>query len=407
MKTVEERFLSYVKINTASKMGQINFPSTAEQYELAAILLGELVEMGLEAQLTDNCFVMGKLPSNSSKKLPAVGFIAHLDTSPECSGKDVSPQIIEAYDGGDIVLNKEKNIVLSPSFSPSLLQYKGKRLITTDGTTLLGADDKAGIAEIMSALDYFLAHPEVEHGDICVAFTPDEEVGLGVRYMDVPLFGADFAYTLDSEYIGELQYENFNAASLLLKVRGRNVHPSNGYKKMINALKLIVEFDNCLPAVQTPVDTAGREGFYHLCRIAGSVEAAEAYYVIRDHDRVLFTEKKRYVEQVLGALQMKYPDAAFDFVIEDTYYNMKDKIMPVFEIVEIAIAAMETLGIRPILEPFRGGTDGAMLSYMGLPCPNIFAGWHNAHGKYEYIAVEAMELATKVVIEIVKKIAKG
>lgn len=404
MQSVEERFLRYAKVHTTSKQGSAVVPSTEIQFDLAKLLMEELIEMGVQdVTLDDHCFVMGKIPSNSTKKIPAVGFLAHVDTSPECSGEDVKPQIIEKYDGGDIVLNEAEGIVLSPSFSPSLNQYVGKRLITTDGTTLLGADDKAGIAEIMVALDYILHHPEIEHGDICVGFTPDEEVGLGVKLMDVAAFGADFAYTLDGERIGELQYETFNAAQMKLDITGRLVHPSNGKGKMINASKVLFEFDAGLPGFETPEFTAGYEGFYHLTEMSGNVEFATATYIIRDHDAEIFAKKKEYACQIVAELQRQRPTADIKLDIQDTYFNMKEKIMPVFGIVEIAKMAMKEAGIEPIIEPFRGGTDGAMLSYMGLPCPNIFAGWHNAHGRFEYVAVEAMEKATEVIINIIKK----
>ena len=398
---VVERFLRYINVHTTSDPENMVTPSATRILDLADILKNELIDLGMsDVTLDEYGYVMAKLPSNSTKNIPAIGFLAHMDTSPDYSGENVKPQIIEAYDGGSIALGDTK--ILSPENFPSLKKYIGETLITTDGTTLLGADDKAGIAEIMTAMEYLIAHPEIEHGTICVAFNPDEEVGRGVVKFDVDKFGADFSYTLDGGKVGELQYENFNAASMDVLVQGRAVHPGEAKNTMINAQEIALAFHAALPTYERPQFTTGYEGFYHLHEMSGDVENAKLHYIIRDHGDELFAKKKDYAQQVVAELQVQYPDAVITVNIEDSYLNMKRQIMPVFEIIELAEAAMQNCGITPIIEPIRGGTDGSNLSYMDLPCPNIFAGGHNFHGPFEYIPTSSMLKATEVVIEIVK-----
>ncbi|MGL5042929.1 MAG: peptidase T [Culicoidibacterales bacterium] len=401
MERVESRFMRYVKVNTVSDASNMATPSTVIQFDLARMLLAELHGLGiLNATMDEFGYVMAKLVSNSRKQIPAIGFMAHMDTSPDFLGENVKPQVVRDYDGGDIRLNDEN--MLSPVDFPSLLDYVGKTLITTDGTTLLGADDKAGIAEIMAAVEYLVNHPEIEHGDICIGFNPDEEIGRGVVKFDVEKFGAAFAYTLDGGAIGCMEYENFNAAAMKLVVHGRMVHPGDSKGKMVNAAEVAIAFHNALPKFERPEYTAGYEGFYHLTDFTGGVELATANYIIRDHSDELYAEKKRYAHAIVAQLEEAYPIAKISLEVSDTYLNMKRQIEPVFHIIDLAQKAMESVGITPIITPIRGGTDGSNLSYMGLPCPNLFAGGHNAHGRFEYVVVESMEAAVEVVLAIVQ-----
>jgi tripeptide aminopeptidase len=404
--SVVERFTRYVKIYTQSDHDSTTFPTTARQFDLARLLVDELHDLGLIDVLLDkNGYVYGTLPANTPAAAPVIGFVAHMDTSPDLSGENVKPQLVE-YAGGDIVLNREKGIVLSPQQFPDLEKYVGKTLITTDGTTLLGADDKAGVAEIMAALEYLAAHAEIKHGLIKVCFTPDEEVGYGADRFDVAGFGADFAYTMDGGEIGELQYENFNATAAKINIQGRSVHPGAAKKKMINASLVAIELNNMLPVEKRPENTEGYEGFYHLTHINGDVEVAELKYIIREHDRDTFEAMKANLQAIVDQLNVKYGGKRVSLGMKDTYYNMKEKIEPVMYVIDLARSAMEAVGVKPLVIPIRGGTDGARLSYMGLPCPNIFTGGHNAHGRYEYIPVFAMEKAVEVIVKIVQMAVK-
>ena len=400
MEKLLPRFLEYVTTDTQSDPYSKTTPSTEKQWDLAKKLVMELHQIGMqEVSIDANAYIMATLPSNMDKKVPTIGFISHLDTSPDFSGKNVKPQIIENYDGKDIVLNKSKGIVLSPDYFEDLLLYKGQTLITTDGTTLLGADDKAGIAEIITAMEYLIQHPEIKHGKIRVAFTPDEEIGRGAHKFDVEKFGADWAHTMDGSQVGELEFENFNAAKATLKITGKSVHPGYAKNKMVNAIGIAHEFLGLLPPREVPEHTSGIEGFFHVHKIKGEIEKAEIELIIRDHDAVHFEARKTLITEIVAKLNQKHGD----FVvaeIEDQYRNMREKVEPVFHIVEIAEEAMESLGIEPIIKPIRGGTDGSQLSFMGLPCPNIFAGGHNFHGKYEYVPLESMEKAVKVIVKI-------
>ncbi|MBT8305766.1 MAG: peptidase T [Maribacter sp.] len=406
MQQVLDRFLSYVKIDTQSDPNSETTPSTEKQWNLATELAYELERIGLtDVTIDDNAYVMATLPSNIDKEVPTIGFISHIDTTPDFSGTDVNPQIIEDYDGKDIVLNKEQNIVLSPDYFEDLLQYKGQKLVTTDGTTLLGADDKAGIAEIMTAMEYLVQHPEIKHGTIRVGFTPDEEIGRGAHKFDVEKFGADWAYTMDGSQIGELEYENFNAASAKVTIKGKSVHPGHAKGKMVNAVSIATEFMGILPPEETPQHTAGREGFFHIHQMRGETEHAEFEMIIRDHDKEHFEKRKELVRKIAIKLNSDHGDC-IQLEIKDQYFNMREKVEPVYHIVELAKEAMEALGITPIIKPIRGGTDGSQLSYMGLPCPNIFAGGHNFHGKYEYVPVESMQKAVEVIIKICELTAK-
>ncbi len=403
MKKVVDRFLNYVAIDTKSEYDSPDFPSSKKQFELANLLVKELNDLGLEdVSVDENCYLMATLPSNTERKVPTIGFIAHMDTSPDMSGENVKPKIVENYDGKDIILNKENSIVLSPKDFPELKEYIGKTLITTDGTTLLGADDKAGIAEIMSAVEYLVNNPQIKHGNIKIAFTPDEEVGRGADYFDVEKFNADFAYTVDGGGLGELEYENFNAAGVKLVIKGRNVHPGSSKNKMINSIEIAMELNSMLPENQKPKYTEGYEGFFLLSSLNGEVEETKASYIIRDHFKDKFEEKKALMQKVVDFLNAKYGEGTVHVEIKDQYYNMKEKIEPVMHIVDTAKKAMEELGITPIITPVRGGTDGARLSYMGLPCPNLFTGGHNYHGKYEFICTESMEKAVEVILKIVE-----
>ena len=401
MQNILERFLRYVKIDTQSDPNNPAFPSTDKQWVLAKMLEAELKEIGLSDVCLDaHCYLTATLPSNLNTKVPTIGFIAHMDTSPDFSGKNVNPQIHRNYDGGNLILNPEQNIVLDASYFDDLKQYKGQTIITTDGTTLLGADDKAGITEIVSAMEYLIHHPEIKHGTIRIGFTPDEEVGKGAHLFNVKTFGADWAYTMDGSQIGELEYENFNAASAVVTVQGKNVHPGYAKNKMINAILLAQEFITALPKNETPETTEGYEGFYHLHDLHGDVEQTKLEYIIRDHDFDKFEERKKNLQQITEQCNQKYGDSFFSIKIKDQYYNMKEKITPVMHIVDIAAKAMKQENITPIIKAIRGGTDGSQLSFKGLPCPNIFAGGHNFHGKYEYIPLESMEKATRVIINI-------
>lgn len=401
-----DRFLSYVTTDTESDPNSDATPSSDKQWVLAKALHQELQDIGMtDVTIDDKAYVMATLESNVGHEVPTIGFVSHFDTSPDFTGANVKPQIHENYQGGDIVLNAEKEIVLSPSYFEDLLLYKGNTLITTDGTTLLGADDKAGIAEIVSAMEYLIQNPEIPHGRIRVCFTPDEEIGRGAHHFDVEKFGADWAYTMDGSQIGELEYENFNAAGAVVKVKGKIVHPGYAKGKMINSMYIATEFINALPAEETPEHTEGREGFYHLYDLQGGVDETKLQYIIRDHDKEKFEARKATVEQIARLLNDKYGADTVQVELKDQYYNMREKIEPVMHIVDLAEAAMKKAGITPIIKPIRGGTDGSQLSFMGLPCPNIFAGGHNFHGRYEYVPVENMEKAIEVIVNIASILA--
>ncbi|MDO1500148.1 peptidase T [Winogradskyella maritima] len=401
------RFISYVTIDTESDPESETTPSTEKQWDLAKKLADELLDMGMsDVSIDDNAYIMATLPSNVDHEVPTIGFISHFDTSPDFTGANVKPQIIENYDGKDIILNAEQNIILSPDYFEDLLQYEGQTLITTDGTTLLGADDKAGITEIMSAMKYLLEHPEIKHGTIKVGFTPDEEIGRGAHKFDVEKFGADWAYTMDGSQIGELEYENFNAAGAVITAKGKIVHPGYAKGKMVNSMYYASEFINTLPPLERPEHTEGYEGFFHLYDIDGSVEETTLKYIIRDHDADKFEAKKALMEKIVLDLNTKFEALIFDIDIKDQYFNMKEKVEPVMHIVDIAEDAMKALDIEPLIKPIRGGTDGSQLSYMGLPCPNIFAGGHNFHGRYEYVPVESMIKATEVICKIAELTAE-
>ncbi len=398
--TVTDRFLSYVAFDTQSDELTNMTPSTPGQMIFAEYLKEQLEGMGLEdISLDANGYLMATLPANCDTDAPVIGFIAHLDTSPDMSGKHVKPRIVEGYDGLDITLNEKEGIVLSPMEFPELLNYVGQDLIVTDGTTLLGADDKAGIAEIVTAVAYLQAHPEIKHGKIRIAFNPDEEIGQGAHKFDVARFGADFAYTMDGGAVGELEFENFNAASAKVIIRGRNVHPGSAKHKMINSMRVATQFIVMLPRWETPEHTEGYEGFYHLVGIEGSVEQTVLTYIIRDHDRARFESRKKEIEHLVRKTNTEYPGCA-SVEIRDQYYNMREKIEPVMHVVELAEKAMLEAGVQPKVQPIRGGTDGAQLSFNGLPCPNIFAGGENFHGRYEYVAIQSMEKATDVIVNI-------
>lgn len=398
---VIERLLRYVKIDTQSDFNSTTTPSTQKQFDLLHMLQQELADIGLtDITLDENGYLFATLPSNTNKDVPTIGFLAHVDTTTDFSGTNVNPQRIDNYDGGDIVLNDE--LTMRVADFPELAGYKGQTLITTDGTTLLGADDKAGIAEIMTAMHYLVEHPEIKHGDIRVAFTPDEEIGRGPHKFDVEAFGAHYAYTMDGGPLGELQYESFNAAGVKVTTRGTSVHPGSAKNKMVNAITMAIQFQNEMPRDAVPEKTEGYEGFIHLMSFNGHIEEATMSYIIRDHDRDKFEEKKEHMRRTANMIQAIYGDDAITLEMEDQYYNMGEKITPVFEIVDIVKEAFAKLDIEPIIQPIRGGTDGSQLSFMGLPTPNIFAGGENMHGKYEYVSAETMEKATNVIIEIVQ-----
>ena len=405
MQHIIDRFIGYVTVDTESDPESNTTPSTAKQWDLANKLAEELKQIGLsDVSIDDKSYVMATLPSNLDYEVPTIGFVSHFDTTPDFTGKDVKPQIVTNYDGGDIVLNAEQNIILSPSYFKDLLLYKGQTLITTDGTTLLGADDKAGITEIMTAMEYLVQHPEIKHGALKVCFTPDEEIGRGADHFDVEKFGADWAYTMDGSQIGELEYENFNAAGVKIRFKGKSVHPGYAKGKMINSMLLANKFINKLPKDETPETTKNYEGFYHVTNIQGSIEDTLVQLIIRDHNRKKFEKRKEYVEEVVAKINKKHKKQFGEDIavleIKDQYYNMREKVEPVMHIVKLAEQAMKELNIKPLIKPIRGGTDGSRLSFMGLPCPNIFAGGHNFHGKYEYVPVESMQKAVEVIIKI-------
>ena len=396
-----DRFISYITIDTESDPDSVTTPSTSKQWDLANKLAEELKTIGLsDVSIDENAYIMATLPSNVDHDVPTIGFISHFDTSPDFTGANVKPQIIEDYNGKDIILNAKENIVLSPDYFEDLLQYKGQTLITTDGTTLLGADDKAGITEIVSAMEYLITHTEIKHGPIRIGFTPDEEIGRGAHKFDVEKFGADWAYTMDGSQIGELEYENFNAAGATITVKGKIVHPGYAKGKMINSMYYATEFINVLPRLETPEHTEGYQGFFHLHSIEGKVEETLLKYIIRDHDKDKFEARKALMKKIVFDLNAKFEADVFKIDLKDQYFNMKEKVEPVMHIVDIAEEAMITLGIKPLIKPIRGGTDGSQLSYMGLPCPNIFAGGHNFHGRYEYVPVESMQKAVEVICKI-------
>ncbi len=405
MQNIINRFISYVTIDTESDPYSTTTPSTAKQFDLANLLVEELKQIGMEDVTIDTYgYVMATLPSNITEEVPTIGFIAHFDTTPDFTGANVNPQIISNYDGNDILLNKEKNIVLSPAYFKDLLLYKGQTLITTDGNTLLGADDKAGITEIITAMEYLIQHPEIKHGKIRVGFTPDEEIGRGADKFDVEKFGAQWAYTMDGSQIGELEYENFNAAGATITFKGKSVHPGYAKGKMINSMLIANDFINALPKKETPQDTEGYEGFFHVHHLKGSIEETVLELIIRDFDEAKFEERKTLIHTLTKQFNDQFA-AQFgeDIVIaevKDQYYNMRQKVEPMKFIVDLAEKAMRELDIEPLIKPIRGGTDGSRLSYMGLPCPNIFAGGHNFHGKYEYVPVESMQKAVEVIIKI-------
>ena len=402
MENILDKFLRYVSVDTQSNEESESQPSTSKQLNLLSMLRDELRALGVEATLDEWGYVMATIPSNIGREdVPAVGFIAHVDTAPDASGKDVKPQIIKDYDGSPIDLKGVPGLQLRPDEFPEMLHYKGQTLITTDGTTLLGADDKAGVAEIMAAVEYMVEHPEFKHGTVKVAFTPDEEIGRGVVKFDVDKFGADYAYTMDGGEIGELEFENFNAAAAKVTVQGRNVHPGSAKGKMKNAILIGQEFNSLLPVEQRPEYTEGYEGFFHIIGFNGTVEQASFSYIIRDHDSAKFARKKEIITEVCSFMNAKYGEGTVKLELRDQYRNMREKVQPHYHIIEKAVKAMEELGIKPKIQPIRGGTDGANLSFMGLPCPNIFAGGLNFHGKMEFVPLESIEAASRVILRII------
>lgn len=411
MQNIINRFVSYVTIDTESDPNSQTTPSTEKQWILANKLVEELKDIGMQdVTIDENAYVMATLPSNVEHDVPTIGFIAHFDTTPDFTGANVNPQIIHNYDGKDIVLNAAQNIILSPGYFEDLLLYQGQTLITTDGTTLLGADDKAGITEIMTAMEYLIQHPEIKHGKIRIGFTPDEEIGRGAHKFDVTKFGADWAYTMDGSQIGELEYENFNAAGAKIIFKGKSVHPGSAKGKMINSMLLANRFISALPENEIPERTTEYEGFFHVHTFEGNLEETTLGLIIRDHDKTKFEARKKLIQTIADSINKEYIEQFGEPIciaeIKDQYYNMREKVEPVFHIVEIAEKAMKELGIKPIIKPIRGGTDGSQLSYMGLPCPNIFAGGHNFHGKYEYVPVESMLKATEVIVKIAELTAQ-
>ena len=405
MQNIIDRFISYVTIDTESDPNSNTTPSTEKQWDLANKLVEELKAIGMQdVSIDDKAYIMATLPSNIEEEVPTIGFISHFDTTPDFTGANVKPQVITNYDGKDIVLNAEQNIILSPSYFKDLLQYKGQTLITTDGTTLLGADDKAGITEIVTAMEYLIQHPEIKHGKIRVGFTPDEEIGRGAHFFDVEKFGAQWAYTMDGSQIGELEYENFNAAGAKITFKGKSVHPGYAKGKMINSMLIANDFINELPADEVPEKTKGYQGFFHINHLTGSIEETVLDLIIRDHNRKKFEKRKEKIQKIVRKINKKFAKQFGEDIaiaeVKDQYFNMKEKVVPVKHIVNIAEKAMKNLNIKPIIKPIRGGTDGSQLSYMGLPCPNIFAGGHNFHGKYEYVPVESMQKAVEVIVKI-------
>ena len=404
---ITDRFLKYVSFTTTSDENTNMTPSTPGQMVFAVYLVEELNSIGMQdVNLDKNGYVMATLPANTDKDIPTIGFISHMDTSPDMSGKHVKPRIVSNYDGENIVLNEEKGIIFETSKYPEILQYKGQDIIVTDGTTLLGADDKAGLAEIVTAMEYLIVHPEIKHGKIRVGFTPDEEIGQGADHFNVNLFAADWAYTMDGGEIGELEYENFNAAGAKVHFNGTNVHPGYAYHKMVNSMRIAQQFIGMLPRHETPEHTEGYEGFYHLTNIEGTVEKTTVSYIIRDHDRDRFDSRKKEFEHLVHKINAEFGENTATLEMKDQYYNMREKIEPVMHIIDLAFNAMKQVGVTPDVKPIRGGTDGARLSFEGLPCPNIFAGGHNFHGRFEYVPVQSMEKAMQVIIKIVENIAK-
>lgn len=407
MSFLVEKFLQYVKIDTTSDSKSQSCPSSEIQWNLAKIIVKDLEEIGLvDISLDENGYIMGTLPSNTQKDIPTIGFIAHMDTAPSFNGNDIKPRIIDNYDGNDIILNSDLNISMTVKDFPELKKYVNQKLIVTDGTTLLGADDKAGIVEIMTALKYLKENPTIEHGEIKIGITPDEEIGRGANLFDVEKFGAKFAYTIDGGEVGELEFENFNAASANIVIKGRDIHPGASKNKMINAMLLAMELNDMLPANERPEYTEGYEGFFLLTNFKGTIETTEIDYIIRDHSKEKFLEKKELIENAVKYLQGKYKDAEIILTLKDSYYNMREMIEPVYHIVDLAKNAMIEVGVKPIIKSIRGGTDGARLSFKGLPCPNIFTGGHNFHGKFEFIPIESMEQSVKVILKIVEILSR-
>jgi tripeptide aminopeptidase len=411
MQNIIDRFISYVTIDTESDASSDTTPSTMKQWDLANKLVQELKTIGMqEVTIDDNAYIMATLPSNVDYIVPTIGFISHFDTTPDFTGANVKPQIITNYNGGDIVLNSEQNIILSPKYFKDLLQYKGQTLITTDGTTLLGADDKAGITEIVTAMEFLINNPEIPHGKIRVGFTPDEEIGRGAHLFDVEKFGCEWAYTMDGSQIGELEYENFNAASAKITFKGKSVHPGYAKNKMINSILIANDFINQLPKKETPQETKEYQGFFHVHHLSGSIEETVLELIIRDHKKKRFGKRKELILRIANKINNKFAKQFGEDIVtvelKDQYYNMKEKVLPVIHIVDIAEKAMKNVGIKPIIKPIRGGTDGCQLSYKGLPCPNIFAGGHNFHGKYEYVPVESMHKAVQVIVQIAKLVGQ-
>ena len=404
---ITQRFLKYISFHTTSDENTGLTPSTPGQMVFSKYLAEELAAIGMkEISLDDKGYLMATLPANCNKDVPTIGFIAHVDTSPEMSGENIQARIVENYDGKDILLNKKEQIVLETSVFPEILQYKGQDIIVTDGTTLLGADDKAGIAEIVTAMEYLIEHPEIKHGKVRIAFTPDEEIGQGAHHFNVEKFGAEWAYTMDGGQIGELEYENFNAASAKVTFNGLNVHPGYAKDKMINSILIANKYIAMLPADETPAETEGYEGFYHLLAIEGGIEKTSLTYIIRDHDHKQFLFRKKHMQELVEKINTTYGPGTATIELKDQYYNMREKVEPVMHIVDGAAEAMKEVGITPIIKPIRGGTDGSQLSFKGLPCPNIFAGGHNFHGRFEYLPIQSMEKATQVIIHIIKNLAK-
>jgi len=398
---ITERFLKYVSFTTTSDENTKMTPSTPGQLVFAQYLVEELKSIGLqEVDIDKNGYVMATLPANTDKKIPVIGFVSHIDTSPDMTAKHVKPRVVTNYDGGNIVLNAEKEIVFKTEKYPEILQYKGQDIVVTDGTTLLGADDKAGVTEIVSAMEYLLAHPEIKHGKIRVGFTPDEEIGQGADHFDVAKFGAEWAYTMDGGEIGELEYENFNAAGAKITFNGLNVHPGYAKHKMLNSMRVAHQFASMLPRHETPEHTEKYEGFYHLVGMEGTVEKSTLSYIIRDHDGDRFDRRKKEMLHLVNKINSEFGEGTATLEMRDQYYNMREKVEPVMHIVDLAFEAMEAVGVKPNVKPIRGGTDGSRLSYMGLPCPNIFAGGHNFHGRFEYVPVQSMEKAMMVIVKI-------
>ena len=405
--TLTERFLNYVSFTTTSDENTNMTPSTPGQMIFAKFLVEELKSIGLqEVEVDKNGYIMATLPANTDKQVPTIGFIAHMDTSPDMTAKHVKPRIVANYDGNDILLNDEKLIVLETEKYPEILQYKGQDIIVTDGTTLLGADDKAGLAEIVTAMEYLLAHPEIKHGKIRIGFTPDEEIGQGADHFDVPKFGAEWAYTIDGGEIGELEFENFNAAAAKINFQGLNVHPGYAKHKMLNSMRVAYQFASMLPRHETPEHTEKYEGFYHLVGMEGTVEKSSLSYIIRDHDRDRFERRKKEMQHLVNKINAEFGEGTATLELRDQYYNMRERVEPVMHVVDLAFEAMEAVGVKPNVKPIRGGTDGARLSYEGLPCPNIFAGGQNFHGRFEYVPVQSMEKAMMVIVKIAELLEK-